>query len=637
MGNQTLVPSQIQSVESYFLDLKNYIQFRSSMGSTTFMKTAKVNLIETINPIEIIKPYPTSSLDNSILYENNGGGSSSGVGGVITPANASDSTTSTSTQPNLNTNLPGSSSNNSNSNNNNNNPSIPVLPSTQTINSSPSIASSAYNAYKLTQQLLNRQKLREQQQLVVVKIFPKYDLSIRLDLYQSRVKEIKRTIYKRYGPTGTNCLPFSELIITDRAAFLFRQYVKYNLYDRLSTRPFLTSVEKKWVAFQLLCAVNECHSLQIVHGDIKTENVLVNSFLWVNLADFASYKPVKLSKNHPSADFNYYFDISRRRTCYLAPERFDHANEANLPQQPLNHAPVHSLIELRPPDPADFAPAMDIFSLGCVFAELFMERPLFTFAQLLAYRDKKHDPRPEILADIGGGSGSDDESICSLILSMISLDPSERLSANEYLLEQNDRAFPSYFVYLKNYMSRFVSAKLSADEIVVKLRADLPLLLKNFALNSDNECAEGVSKVNSDAFFILLSLLLASVRKVKQAANKLIAVELMATFARFLDDAVILDRIVPYYLSMLDDLASSSPPIVKVHVIDALNECLAAVQHIDAQNLNIFAELIFDTLDMLAKDESFLVRSTTAKCLAGFALTSLRYLDMSFLKSSNAT
>ena len=51
--------------------------------------------------------------------------------------------------------------------------------------------------------------------------------------------------------------------------------------------------------------------------------MLVNSFMWVSLADFASYKPVYLSKNHPSADFNYYFDISRRRTCYLAPERLE--------------------------------------------------------------------------------------------------------------------------------------------------------------------------------------------------------------------------------------------------------------------------------------------------------------------------
>ena len=49
----------------------------------------------------------------------------------------------------------------------------------------------------------------------------------------------------------------------DRSALLFRQYVKYSLYDRMSTRPFLNSIEKRWIAFQLLCALNQCHKLKV--------------------------------------------------------------------------------------------------------------------------------------------------------------------------------------------------------------------------------------------------------------------------------------------------------------------------------------------------------------------------------------
>ena len=33
---------------------------------------------------------------------------------------------------------------------------------------------------------------------------------------------------------------------------LFRQYVRDNLYDRISTRPFLNNIEKRWIAFQIL-------------------------------------------------------------------------------------------------------------------------------------------------------------------------------------------------------------------------------------------------------------------------------------------------------------------------------------------------------------------------------------------------
>lgn len=81
-------------------------------------------------------------------------------------------------------------------------------------------------------------------------------------------------------------------------------------------------------------------SFQVYHGDIKTENVLVTSWNWVFLVDFASYKPTYLPevgdfedvsdfvlrpylalKDDP-ADFSFFFDTSLRRSCYVAPERF---------------------------------------------------------------------------------------------------------------------------------------------------------------------------------------------------------------------------------------------------------------------------------------------------------------------------
>lgn len=39
---------------------------------------------------------------------------------------------------------------------------------------------------------------------------------------------------------------------TDKAAYLLRQYFFNNLHDRLSTRPFLSLVEKKWLAYQVI-------------------------------------------------------------------------------------------------------------------------------------------------------------------------------------------------------------------------------------------------------------------------------------------------------------------------------------------------------------------------------------------------
>lgn len=61
-----------------------------------------------------------------------------------------------------------------------------------------------------------------------------------------------------------------------------REFVKYSLYDRMSTRPFFTNIEKKWIAFQVLYALHKCHEvgvslLQIVIS--KELNVLTRSLI----------------------------------------------------------------------------------------------------------------------------------------------------------------------------------------------------------------------------------------------------------------------------------------------------------------------------------------------------------------------
>ncbi len=130
----------------------------------------------------------------------------------------------------------------------------------------------------------------------------------------------------------------------------------------------------------------------------------------------------------------------------------------------------------------------------------------------------------------------------------------------------------------------------------------------------------------NDAFLILLSLLLSCIRKIKFAENKLIAVDLLTHFSKFLDAPAILDRCLPYYLILLDENTPTTAS-VKAHVVYALNDCLASIHQLDLHNMNIFPEIIFTILESLSRDDSFLVRSAVAKTISSFALTSLRYLD----------
>lgn len=103
--------------------------------------------------------------------------------------------------------------------------------------------------------------------------------------------------------------------------YLIRQYLYSNLHDRISTRPFLNDVEKHWLIFQLFKCLETCHDLQIMHGDIKPENVLCTTSNWIVLTDFAAFKPINIPDDNPS-DYHYFFDTMGRPRCYLAPERF---------------------------------------------------------------------------------------------------------------------------------------------------------------------------------------------------------------------------------------------------------------------------------------------------------------------------
>lgn len=50
--------------------------------------------------------------------------------------------------------------------------------------------------------------------------------------------------------------------LTEKSGSIMREYVKYSLYDRISTRPFLTSIEKKWITFQVLYALHQAHKVR---------------------------------------------------------------------------------------------------------------------------------------------------------------------------------------------------------------------------------------------------------------------------------------------------------------------------------------------------------------------------------------
>eukprot|EP00002_Diphylleia_rotans_P021597 TRINITY_DN4200_c0_g1_i1.p1 TRINITY_DN4200_c0_g1~~TRINITY_DN4200_c0_g1_i1.p1 ORF type:complete len:1490 (+),score=267.46 TRINITY_DN4200_c0_g1_i1:48-4517(+) len=282
---------------------------------------------------------------------------------------------------------------------------------------------------------------------VVVKMFIKRDAAISLESHLSALVERRERLNIKRCP---NVIPFVKFFETERGGYLIRQYFYMNLYDRISTRPFLIGIERKWIAFQLLHALQQIHDQNICHGDIKTTNVQVTTWLWIYISDFAQFKPTYVPEDNPT-DFSFFFDTNSKRTCYLAPERFDNtlAPQRNLP----------------------LTPAMDIFSMGCVIAELFMDgQPVFELSQLLSYRKSEYDVK-SVLTRI------QDDGIRELVTSMLSLDPKNRKTARDYIYENMDSCFPSHFPSVHEYIAGMMH--ISPDGRIRSIEKDQINILNN--------------------------------------------------------------------------------------------------------------------------------------------------------------
>jgi phosphoinositide-3-kinase regulatory subunit 4 len=487
---------------------------------------------------------------------------------------------------------------------------------------------------------LRTARARHQSGIVVVKICTKANQAVSFRDYAKKLREQRQSL--RGIP---NVLAYQRIRESNTLGVLVRQFIHNSLYDRISIRPFLEGIEKKWIAFQLLCAVRDCHSRGVFHGDIKSENVLITSWGWVYLTDFASaYKPVYLPEDNP-ADFSFYYDTSARRTCYLAPERFTTPGE-----QPREGTVVQW--------------NMDMFSVGCVLAELFTEVPTFTLSQLFRYRKGEYDPTLQLLSKV------DDENIRNLITSMLRLDPGERWHAQDYLDEYKGKAFPLYFYnHLHTLMEeitdptsgRSVAASNEVNNGVADDRIDMiyqdyerlsvslghgfahtrqstskltgPDFGELFPLQVDlpnsRHAAQAFKPNNVDnGTFILLNVVTASIRSAARSASKIKGCELLLAFAETLPDEAKLDRVLPYVIALLED----NNETVLVAALRTMTQLLALVRVVSPVNTLLFPQYIFPKLQIFIKTDGFihnpLVRATYAASLASLAQTASRFLDI---------
>ena len=120
---------------------------------------------------------------------------------------------------------------------------------------------------------------------------------------------------------------------------------------------------------------------------------------------------------------------------------------------------------------------MDIFSLGCVIAEVFLDGkvPLFDLAQLLDY--KRSGILPKVVEN--KLEKMEDEFIYQLVLNMIQLHPQRREAADHYLNLVTSQFPPSFPLYFQLFSSILTSPISGGDQRVAFILNYIPHIWKS--------------------------------------------------------------------------------------------------------------------------------------------------------------
>ncbi|KAH0570407.1 Mitogen-activated protein kinase [Spironucleus salmonicida] len=171
----------------------------------------------------------------------------------------------------------------------------------------------------------------------------------------------------------TDCNDLDEI-------YMVFEYMQTDMYKIVSSRQELSDEHIQYFLYQLLRGMAYIHSAGIVHRDLKPSNLLLNADCTLQVCDLGLARLIHEVSNSDTKMTEY---VSTR--WYRAPE-----------------------IILGDPK---YGQPVDIFSIGCIFAELILRRPLLPgrdyINQLHLIMDILGTPSKEVLARIDNKSARD--------------------------------------------------------------------------------------------------------------------------------------------------------------------------------------------------------------------------------------
>ena len=113
--------------------------------------------------------------------------------------------------------------------------------------------------------------------------------------------------------------------------------------------------------------------------------------------------------------------------------------------------------------------------------------------------------------------------------------------------------------------------------------------------------------------------------------SKLTVLELLLKIAHHVGDDIILERLLPYILYLVNDPL----PQVRAQALKILTQSLQLVRSMPRSDANIFPEYVLPSLSWLTQDQEVIVRIAYAENIASLAETALKFLEMAQLDFAN--
>ncbi|EAY03438.1 TKL family protein kinase [Trichomonas vaginalis G3] len=407
------------------------------------------------------------------------------------------------------------------------------------------------------------------------------------------LEEAKRSLdfftkLEEYSLNLPGIVKYTDLKCEGTTAFLIRPKFQTSLEDLLVFQePPITMVEKQWIAYQVCIILLRLHQSGLYHSDLKPSNIFVSDSFFTYVTDLAPYKPETISPNRMNL-YYHFFTTSSTSGYYLAPERF--TNEQKK-------------IDMK---------AADLFSLGCVLYFIFSDgKHLFDVMSGLKYGCGE-DTISDKLSKVA------DEKMRNLIKSLISLDITKRLEAENMILQ-------SFSEQMKVLFDMFRSFSLNND----------------FDANTDAEKLLDVAKLGDDDYkIIVIDYMNDIIQRDLFTSNFYVFFDAYTQIVKPIPDDFKVIRCIPT-LSLLIEKYDS--PSLHSRVLQVIYEMLSTIHSVPREFRGIFASFLNPLLEK-ASNRSERTRDIIASFLPKYAcelerLTPMTYeriaIDFSFITTTD--